>query len=583
MKRDRVRDAVVAQGRRFAKPKKTLRPRSVAREHDREEQRRFAREARKLATARRAVSTQKTLTFNRLDLKRSILRDSFEEFVREFWPEAVQAPMRWSWHMSAICTVLQEAAERVFRGEAKAWDVVLNVPPGSTKSTLCSIMFPAWVWTRMPTCRLICASYAHDLALDLATRCRDVILSDKWKLLFPEVELRFDQNAKGHFKNSFGGERFCASTGGRVTGLHANLIVIDDPLNPEQAMSDLDLKTSNRWVCETLSRRKVDAEVSVMLLIMQRLHQQDPSAEMIKRAAMEGGAKVRHINLPAEVEGSGLDVVRPRKLARLYSEDVKRPGWKLLDPVRISRKALEEARVELGPGYSGQMLQRPTPRGGAMFEVGKIKIARAPRYQEMRAVYRSWDKATSQGKTAAYTVGVKIGEDRKGQVWILDVVRGRWAMFEREDRIHQTAKLDGVSVEVVVEQEPGSGGLEQAQATVRRLRGFRCRVVRPTGDKELRAEPFAIQVGAGNVLLADSFGHANDWNATYLAELENFPRGYKDQVDATSQGFSILTKPRVRTGGLSAAFRDRRQFEPDPAPQPTRFGGSWARWDVDDG
>ena len=119
------------------------------------------------------------------ELLSSIVKESFYEFLLEFWDTAVPEPIILNWHIPFLCDQLQAIAERVFAGKTKQYDLIINVPPGSTKSTICSVMFPAWAWIRMNTARVIGASYAHNLAMDLSRKDRDVVISDKYLACFP--------------------------------------------------------------------------------------------------------------------------------------------------------------------------------------------------------------------------------------------------------------------------------------------------------------------------------------------------------------------------------------------------------------
>lgn len=380
------------------------------------------------------------------ELEASICRESFKDFVVRFWHVVVPEQLHWNWHMDVICEHIQEAAERVFRNEPKKWELVVNIPPGTSKSSIASIFFPAWIWTRMITARCICASYSYPLAMDLSRKSRDVIISEKYKRLFGDVGIREDQNAKGHFANEKGGMRYAAGTGGSVTGFHGHFLIVDDPLDPQEAVSEASLLTANRWVSETLPSRKVNKEVTVTILIMQRLHQNDPSVVILKRA--EEGVPVKHIKLPAEIQGLGFDQVRPRKYARMYKDG-------LLDPNRISRKVLQNALVELGQyGYAGQMLQSPVPLGGGMFKADKIRIESPPPFADFVRIARAWDKSGTEAG-GAYSCGVKMARDNRGRFWILDVVRGQWDSGRREQFIKQIAMIDSRKIPIWVEQEPG--------------------------------------------------------------------------------------------------------------------------------
>jgi predicted phage terminase large subunit-like protein len=475
---------------------------------------------------------------NKDELEASICRDSLYDFVQRFWSTVCSEQPVWNWHIKVLCDMLQEGAERVFRGEPRAFDYVINIPPGTTKSLVASVMFPAWTWARMPSAKHICVSYSYNLAQDLSLKCRDIVESEKFNRLFGKLQLREDQNTKGYYKNTAGGYRLAVGTGGSTTGFHGHFLIIDDPLNPEDACSAAELIMANRFISETLSTRKVDKAVTLTLLIMQRLHQNDPSANFLERAR-KAKSPVRHVCLPGEILASGFDEVRPRKLRKMYKDG-------LLDPVRLSRSVLSQLRGELLEyGYAGQILQRPIPRGGGMFKIGRIQTDTPPAEKEFAMLTRYWDKAATGGG-GAFTVGTLMGRDKKGAYWVLDVVRGQWDSSERENIIHSTAQIDGRKVIVGLEQEPGSGGKESAEQTAKRLAGYRVKIYRPVGDKIMRADPFSVQVNAGNVRIKEA-----DWNREWLSEFEHFPHSkFKDQVDSGSGAFSVLTKPVVRVGGI---------------------------------
>lgn len=461
------------------------------------------------------------------ELVQSICKDSFYDFVREFWSELIAEEPVWNWHIEFFCNELQEMAERVFKGERKLYDLVVNVPPGTTKSTVFSILFPAWVWTRMPSARFICGSHALNLAMDLARKSRLVIKSEKYQKLFPYVVISDEQDTKSYFVNTKGGQRFSIGSTGNVIGMHAHFIIIDDPIDPKGAISEAVLKDTNLWIDETLSRRKVSQGISPTILVMQRLHEDDPSGHKLRRKG-----KVKHICLPATKS----DMVCPAHLARMYVNN-------LLDPVRLDEDVLEDAKSELGPyGYAGQYDQSPTPRGGGMFQVDRIIKAIPP--FKFKSLVRYWDKAATEGG-GAFTVGALMGFDGRFY-WILDVIRGQWDSGRREVIIRQTAEKDGTHVVVGLEQEPGSGGKESTQSTIRNLAGYRVRVNKPQGDKIIRADAFSSQVNNGLVRMKPG-----GWNQTFMDEARFFPFSrYKDQIDAATGGFSLLSKPRIIAGAI---------------------------------
>lgn len=453
---------------------------------------------------------------------RALCTASLYEFVCEFWETVEHEPLIKNWHLRAICDEIQVAVERVFRREPRQYDLVINVPPGSSKSTIGSVMLPVWALVRMRECQTICGSYTDALAQNLARKSLDVMNSDKFKRVFPECELRGPRPATGFFLTREGGFRYATSTNSTMTGFHAHIIVIDDPLDPKRAASEVELLNAQRWVTETIPSRKVNQTFSLTILIMQRLHDKDPSGLMLKRA------DVRHVCLPAELS----EDVRPRRYAREYVGG-------LLDPVRLPRSVLDNMRfhVLLEFGYVGQYLQRPTAREGGQFKVERLVLDTPPPPHRFVKRVRSWDKAGTEDG-GAFTAGTLLGKDDTGRVWVLHVVRGQWDSARREGMILLTAEADGKDVVVVVEQEGGSGGKESAQNTVKMLSGWTVRVVHPTGAKELRADPFSTQVNAGNVSVVKD----QEWTQPYIDELRSFPRGtFKDQVDASAHGFTALT------------------------------------------
>jgi len=478
----------------------------------------------------------------------SICKDSFADFVKHFWNVVIPEDLIWNWHMDVLCDELQELAERVFLGLPREHDLIINVPPGSSKSSICSVMFPAWIWTRMPQSRSICASYAHSLALNLSRLSRLVIKDDSYQALFPDITISKDQDTKGHFSNEKGGMRYCVGIGGSVTGFHGHFLIVDDPLDPNAAISEKELETANKWMTETLPTRKVDKAVAPLILIMQRLHQNDPTGMLLEKARESEGPDsipIRHICLPAEVS----KLVRPRSLRKRYIDG-------LLDPVRLSKSVLATYKPpNLSEfAYAGQFEQSPVPDGGGEFKTEKLTIDQPPVLRKFSAIVRYWDKAGSANK-GCYTVGVLMGRDNADRIWILDVVRGQWEAFTREKILKQTAQADSSMLEgqrykkkflIGVEEEGGSGGKESAENTVRNLVGFNVVRDRPVGDKEKRANPFACQVNGSNVHLA-----IGAWNHSYIEELKYFPHSKnKDQVDASSGAFAMLAKPRKIVGAL---------------------------------
>ena len=467
------------------------------------------------------------------------------EFLKVFWSEVSDDEFKPNWHIEFLCKELEKVAERVAnnipRGDED--DPVINIPPGTTKTIICSIMLPAWCWTRWYWMKFITASYSATLSLESAEKSRDLIRSDKFKAMYPDLGIKEDKDVKSNFRAvkkkrvypgqpfriTYGGNRYSTSVGGTLTGFHAHILIIDDPLNPEQAASEKELENCNRWMEQTLPTRKTDKEVSATIIIMQRLHQADPTGRILEKKKK----KIKHICLPGQIRDYR-QFVKPKDLIQYYTDDG------LLDAVRLNWGVLQELEADMGQyGFAGQIGQNPTPPGGGMFKVERMAIIDhlTSRTNIVRTL-RYWDKAaTADG--GAYTAGVKMSIMANNKIVIEDVVRKQLSSEDREAAIKANAEADNLLGECLIymEQEGGSGGKESAESTIRNLAGFSIYADRPTGNKEFRADPLSVAVNNGDVILIKG-----DWNKAFKDELELFPNGtYKDQVDAAAAAYNILT------------------------------------------
>jgi predicted phage terminase large subunit-like protein len=475
-----------------------------------------------------------------VSIRRRVCKESYFEYVKTFWHEVVPETPVWNWHIRIMSQEIQKSAEYVFRMDPKPYDLVCNVPPGSTKSTVFSILPIGWLWARMPSCRFLNGSFDSDLSLDFGNKARRVIRSELYRETFPEIEIRDDQDTKGYFANYQGGERRSTSTGAAIIGRHAHIHSVDDPIDPRGVRSQADLMSANQWMVETLPSRCVSQAVTPLWLVMQRLAIDDPTGERLNRV---GGVRCKHICLPAEIS----DEVSPKIFRNKYKDG-------LLDPNRLPRYILRTKKAELGEfGYAGQFEQRPIPISGGMFKVDKFIVGELPPPpSDFTAIWRWWDKAATKEKYGAFTSGVLMGITRSmksPRYWVLHVERGRWDTWQRERVMKQTAEVDrvkyGKKYKIGLEQEPGSAGKDSATDSAQNLDGFIVKWEPATGDKFQRADPYSTQVNAGNVALAPG-----DWNRPYIEEAKYFGPlcKYKDQIDASSACYKKLAKRRVVIG-----------------------------------
>lgn len=452
------------------------------------------------------------------------------EFVKSAWPIIDPAmPYSHNWHVDAVC----EHLEAAFRGEILR--LLINIPPGCSKSSLTGVYFPAWIWgpMRKQSFRFIGASHEQSLAIRDNRRTRLLIESDWFQERWP-VTITSDQNEKGMFENDRFGFR-TANAVKSLTGKRGDCVLWDDPLSPEKAYSDRDRDTANRVFDETLPLRVVDPKKSMIIVIMQRLHEQDVSGHILEK-----DLGYEHLMLPMEYEPE-----RQCKTSIGFKDPRTKKG-ELLDKKRFPSWVIDRDKKALGSfATAGQLQQRPVPRGGGLFKRSDFEIVdAAPAIVADRV--RAWDLASTEVEGAARTAGLRMSVTNDGVYYIEHVVADNLNSGRAHNLILGTAAVDGKTVRGSIPQDPGQAGKAQVQFLIKSLAGYSYRASPESGDKITRAMPVAAQVEAGNVKVVKG-----DWNEAFLDEVSSFPnRDQKDQVDAMTRAFSelILSRPTALYG-----------------------------------
>jgi len=448
---------------------------------------------------------------------------SLSNFIKSAWPHIDPQPYVHGWHMEAITEHLEACA----KGEITR--LLINIPPGTSKSTSTSVFFPAWLWGPFgwPGARFIGASYEQSLATRDNRKARMLIGSEWYQKHWP-VNLVSDQNEKTGFENAHQGFRqSCAVKS--MTGKRGDFIIWDDPLSPEKAYSETERDTANRVFAETLPTRLNSPEKSVIIIVMQRLHENDVSGYLLSR-----DLGYDHLCLPMEYE------VERKCVTSIGFKDPRKKEGELLFPERFPREVVDRDKDVMGSfATAGQFQQRPVPREGGMFKHSWFNVVNA--IPAGTKFVRGWDLAASTKSDSPWTAGVKIGRTPDGRYIIADSRRER--VSTPRQFIQNTASQDGETVFISYPQDPGQAGKDQKQSIAKDLAGYKFRSTPESGDKATRAEPLAAQAEAGNVDVLKS-----DWNATYLDEMCAFPFGkFADQVDASSRAFNELAAPKART------------------------------------
>lgn len=282
----------------------------------------------------------------------AVARGGFRAFARLAWSRVEQTPLVWAWHMDAIC----EHLEAVTKGELVT--LVINVPPGHSKSLLTNVLWPAWEWTRDPGQRYICATFDSDLAQRDARKMRALVMSDWYAARWPAVDIPNDRTASTSvalFSNTAGGFRNSVTVRSGVMGKHAHKHLIDDPIDPQGAalVSGVELEEVLAWHGQTMSTRFVDPTRPTTVLIMQRIHTRDLAAKLLSE-----GATV--LCLPTRYE---------RHHPHRYARDPRTTEGELLNPQRYPDATVKRLEKSLGPyGAAAQLQQRPVSAEGGLFK-----------------------------------------------------------------------------------------------------------------------------------------------------------------------------------------------------------------------
>jgi predicted phage terminase large subunit-like protein len=441
-------------------------------------------------------------------------------FIREAW-HVVEPNSTYihGWHLDAIAGHLEAITDgRINR-------LLINVPPGTMKSLLTSVLWPAWEWgpKGRPSLRYLTSSYTEKYVKRDSRRMRDLVQSEWYRSLWPEVELvRAGEASFSNTKTGFReGVPFASLTGGR-----GDRVIIDDPHSTETAESEAERLNTARIFRESVPTRLNDPKTSAIIVIMQRLHEDDVSGQIIKL-----GLGYEHLMLPMEFEPD-------RACATSIGfRDPRTFEGDLLFPERFPREVVERDKIPMGSyAVAGQFQQRPAPRSGGMFQRGDFAIVDAVPANAHRC--RAWDFAATEqkpGKQPDWTVGLrmaKVGDT----FYVEDVRRNRWSPADVEKNLKNTASQDGLDVRIRMPEDPGAAGKADAATKIKLLAGYDVKAVRPTGEKAVRAKPASAQAEAGNVKLV-----RGPWNDAFLDEVCSFPNAqHDDQVDAFADALNEL-------------------------------------------
>jgi predicted phage terminase large subunit-like protein len=449
---------------------------------------------------------------------------SFAGFVKEAWHIIEPTtPLVWGFYLQAMCDHL----EAITFGKLHP-RLIINVPPGSSKSTIITVLWQAWEWgpCGRPSVRFVTTAFEFEAIKRDTRKTRNIVMSEWFQSLWPEVALtRYGETS---FENTATGFREGIAFGS-ITGKRGDRLVVDDPHSIKQAESEKERGNAIRDFLEGGLNRVNDLKTSAIVVVMQRIHELDLTGALL---AQQFG--FIHLYIPMEFEADR------RCVTPLPWSDPRTYDGELMDPIRFPAETLSGFKT-LSYMWAGQYQQRPAPREGALFKLSWFADKMVDQAPRGTVWVRHWDLAATKSETAARTAGVKLGRAPDGTFYVGHVFTTQSEGNEVRRFLKHFAEADGKSVEISLPQDPGQSGKVQAQDMILMLAGWNVHAEPETGNKEDRALPFAAQCEAGNVFVV-----RGDWNQVYFDELGVFPAGrFKDQVDASSGAFGrLIQKPK---------------------------------------
>jgi len=458
----------------------------------------------------------------------SFVRNDFYTFLhRAFRELKPRSAFLHNWHNELIAAKL-EACRR-----GKITRLIINVPPRSLKSHAAAVALPAFILGHNPSAQIISASYGQDLANKLSLDCRTLMTSKWYRGLFP-TRLAPHKQSVQEFLTTQNGFRLATSVSGVLTGRGADVIIIDDPLKPEEALSESQRVGVNQWFDHTLYSRLNDKQKGCIIIIMQRLHEDDLVGHVLEQEPWE------HVKLPAIAEEDETHVIE----TPYHTRTLHRRKGEALHPEREPLERLEHLRRTLGGyNFAGQYQQSPSPLGGGMVKAEWFNYY-VPGEEPSRfdLIFQSWDTANKCTELSDFSVCTTWGR-KKTRLYLLHVLRERLeypqlkrAVQRHADRFH----ADNILI------EDKASGTQLIQDLIQDGM-YGVTAYEPAGmDKILRLNSVTSTIENGFVYLPTEA----PWLERYLHELTSFPAGkHDDQTDSTSQALD-WAKERMYSSGL---------------------------------
>ena len=458
---------------------------------------------------------------------KALLRLDLMTFIeRSFYELNPQATFARSPHIEVLATKL--SASR--RGQLRR--LIVCLPPRMLKSIAVSVAFPAWLLGHDPTKQIICASYGQDLADKHARDCRTLMMSDFYRALFPRTRLSPEKQSVNDFLTTAQGFRMSTSVGGVLTGRGADIIILDDPLKPDDALSETKRTAANEWFDNTLLSRLNSKETGTIIIVMQRVHQDD----LVGHVLDHGNWEV--LSLPAIAQHDEKHLIENPFGRRWF----RRAAGEALQPARESLEILNNMRLNLGTyNFSAQYQQCPVPIGGAIIKTEWLQFYESAELPSgFSLIVQSWDTANKGGELNDYSVCTTWLADFQNH-YLIDVFRRRLDYPALKRAVKEQAQKHQANMVIIEDKASGTQLIQDLQADG--VFGIEPYDPGPGIDKQMRLYAVSSEFESGRARLPRSAS----WKDEYVQEVTGFPgTKYDDQVDSTSQALEVL-KTKVRS------------------------------------
>lgn len=444
-----------------------------------------------------------------------LLRNDFRAFIHKVFTTLCPGQdYERSRHIEAIAYQL----DRVRRCEITR--LIINMPPRSLKSISASVAFPAFLLGLDPSRRVICVSYSAELAKKHSNDFRAVLEAPWYRSVFPTARIGPYKNSETEIELTARGFRLATSIGGTLTGRGGDLLVIDDPLKPDDAMSETRRTAANQWFTNTLLSRLDKKRTGAIVIVMQRVHMDDLTGFVLSKSD-----EWEVLSLPAVAEA---DAVIPISDTEVHSRRV----GEALSPEREPLSILENMKAQLGSdAFSAQYQQMPVPPGGAMIKRHWIKrYVDLPPQHERSLILQSWDTAHKGGPENDFSVCTTWFISRDRRWYLLDVWRKRVDYPELKAAVRFLASRHAAKLVLV---EDAGAGISLVQELLGEVDGILA--VKPDRDKITRMSVVSAKFESGLVF----FPERAPWLPDFEAELFAFPGSrHDDQCDSVSQALT---------------------------------------------